>query len=530
MTSRTSRTLGALGHAGSWRQARIVAWWTVALSGLHAGPAAIAAANAQVIAVKNAPIADGGQFGFLPSANLGMGGVSIALSDSALDPFSNPAKGARFTGMRVFGSPTFFAVSRQSGGGLTLPLGLSTSNGRWFSQFMLAMQDIDRVSDEQVLSPLAAADVAPPRPGTASAAPAIDDGKTSRQNRYAHGTLGFRLANRLSVAASASWWGLNVVDGVELYYSGNQSVRQHGDALDLRLGVLKELGRGQSLEAVVVRNHFSVDQDVSFTDVFWNPNERQMTFVPRVEPNADHTETWGLHLAYSRPLGDSTWRVGAIATGNRIRQPSLPGYDLPLVPADAGTAQAYNLGAGIARITGPLTMGFDAIFEPITSRTWDEAEKEVETVAGSLLNAGTRTLDNHFRFTNAVARLGIAATFPFATDYSLRFETGGQLHAIRYHLRQHDVMRDERTTSTQNWNEWTRSWGVSVRFAGADLHYRGNLTTGAGRPGLDDFNGAVVDPVAFTSSSSLGSFAASGRTFGDVRATTHQISLSVPIR
>jgi len=64
----------------------------------------------------------------------------------------------------------------------------------------------------------------------------------------------------------------------------------------------------------------------------------------------------------------------------------------------------------------------------------------------------------------------------------------------------------------------------------ADLHYRGNMTTGAGRPGLDDFNGGVIDPVALTSSSFPSSFAASGRTFGDVRATTHQISLSVPIR
>jgi hypothetical protein len=528
----TSRTLGATGHAGSWRQARTIAWWTAALSGLHAGPAAVTAAHAQVIAVKSAPIADGGQFAFLPSANLGMGGVSIALSDSALDPFTNPAKGARFTGMRVFGSPTSFAVSRQSGGGLTLPLGVSTSNGRWFSQFMLALQDIDRGGNDQqnFPPPILAAEVDPPRPGATSSAPAIDDSKVSRQNRYAHATVGRRLPNRLSVAASASWWGLNAVDGVELYYAGNQSVRQHGDALDLRLGMLKELGRGQSLEAVVVRNRFSVDQNVAFTDVFWNPNERQMTFVPRLEPNADRTETWGLHVAYSRPLADSTWRIGAIATGNRIQQPSLPGYDLPLVPADAGTAQAYNLGAGISRNTGPITMGFDAIFEPITSRTWDEAEKEVETLAGSMLDAGTRTLDSRFRFTNAIARLGFAATFPFSTDYSLRLEAGGQLHAIRYHLSQRDVIRDERSTSTQNWNEWTRSWGVSVRFAGADLHYRGNLTTGAGRPGLDALNGGIVDPVALTSSSSFRSFAAFGRTFGDVRATTHQISLSVPIR
>jgi hypothetical protein len=37
-----------------------------------------------------------------------------------------------------------------------------------------------------------------------------------------------------------------------------------------------------------------------------------------------------------------------VLTGNRITQPRLPAYDLPEVPADAGRAQAYNIGAGIS--------------------------------------------------------------------------------------------------------------------------------------------------------------------------------------
>src|SRR6476660_3467432 len=82
-------------------------------------PVALSAAHAQLIAVKTAPIADGGQFAFLPSANLGLGGLSIALPDSALDPFVNPAKGSRLRGTRLFGAPTFFSVSRKAGGGFT---------------------------------------------------------------------------------------------------------------------------------------------------------------------------------------------------------------------------------------------------------------------------------------------------------------------------------------------------------------------------------------------------------------------------
>jgi len=217
-------------------------------------------------------------------------------------------------------------------------------------------------------------------------------------------------------------------------------------------------------------------------------------------------------------------------TANRIRQPSLPGYDLPQVPANAGTAHAYNIGGGIARTTGVLTMAFDAILEPISSRTWVTADKPMETLAGTVLDAGTRTLENQFRFTNGIARLGAAATMPLGDDRSLRFEAGGQLRAIRYDLEQRDDIRAEQNTSTQNWNEWTRSWGLSFRFAGANLHYRGNLTTGAGRPGFDDFGGGVAIDRAPLPPGGFSSFVPFGLTFGDVRTTTHQISLSVPIR
>ena len=119
--------------------------------------AAAPAARAQIITVKSAPIADGGQFAFQPSANLGLGALSIALADSSLDPFTNPAKGARLSGTRVFGAPTFFSFSRDAGGGLTLPLGLSFSTGKWFSQALVAMQEVDNASRNQTAFPELAA-------------------------------------------------------------------------------------------------------------------------------------------------------------------------------------------------------------------------------------------------------------------------------------------------------------------------------------------------------------------------------------
>src|SRR3954469_17641918 len=71
--------------------------------------------GAQLIQVKTLPIADGDQWRFFPSANIGLGGLSIALRDSLLDPFENPATGARIDERRggiFFGSPTVYSVSK----------------------------------------------------------------------------------------------------------------------------------------------------------------------------------------------------------------------------------------------------------------------------------------------------------------------------------------------------------------------------------------------------------------------------------
>lgn len=488
-------------------------------------PVALSATRAQVIAVKTAPIADGGQFAFLPSANLGMGGVSIAVTDSALDPFTNPAKGARLRGMHVFGAPTFFSVTRKAGGGLTLPIGASFSRGPWFSQVVLAMQDIDRVEQSTSFPPpVLAASTVPVVTGS------VTDDQGSRENRYAQGTIGRRFAGGWSVASSASWWRLNALDGVDLYYPTSFQIKQRGNALDLRLGVLKELGRDHSFEAVAVHNRFEANQDVSFMDMFWDPTLRQITGVPRVEPNADRTETWGLHLAYMRPLADSTWRVGAIVTGNYIRQPSVAPYELPEVAADEGRARAFDIGGGVARSTGPFTVGFDAIYEPIWNHTWVFADDAADARDGTPLTAGSRVLDNQFRFNNAIARLGFSAAFPFSTGQTLTVETGGQLRAIRYRLDQEDAVQQSTTSSTQHWNEWTRSWGLSLRFAGATIRYRGNLTTGASRPGFDDNGGIIAVADAAPVRSFVQTTGIFGLTFDGVRTTTHQISFSVPIR
>src|SRR5438034_8709553 len=103
-----------------------------------AGPAA-----AQLISIKTVPIAQGDQFEIFPSNNLGMGSVSIALADTLLDAFLNPAKGARLGAARFFGAPTAYGISQGAGGGRTLPLAINAGSGAWFGAFSLALQQID---------------------------------------------------------------------------------------------------------------------------------------------------------------------------------------------------------------------------------------------------------------------------------------------------------------------------------------------------------------------------------------------------
>jgi hypothetical protein len=146
-----------------------------------------------------------------------LGGVSIALRDSLLDPFDYPAKGARLSDRTkgiFFGSPTAYSVSQNAGGGMTLPIGGIVRSGSTFGGLAVAIQEIDAAQTQQGFFPPTIDIVR--QDGTPAPAPT----NPSRQNRFAFGTLGrtFERAG-ISVGASALWSGLNDVDGVDLLYA-----------------------------------------------------------------------------------------------------------------------------------------------------------------------------------------------------------------------------------------------------------------------------------------------------------------------
>src|SRR5688572_33391447 len=83
-------------------------FWVAGCCGLLAIPIQ---SPAQVVTPKTVPVLQSGQFDIFPSARAGMGGAVIAVDDTLLDPFVNPAKATRIGVAHIFGAPFFHSIS-----------------------------------------------------------------------------------------------------------------------------------------------------------------------------------------------------------------------------------------------------------------------------------------------------------------------------------------------------------------------------------------------------------------------------------
>ena len=495
-------------------------------------------ASAQLIPIRTVRLAQGDQFDILPSVNRAMGGVSIALADSLLDPFINPAKGARIGASSVFGSPVLYHITSNAGGGRTLPLGALLRSGPWFGGLALALQQVDASrtpsSGNITIINNPAADGCPLTPGINSC-PAVNDvtlpaAERTHGNQLAQATLGRAWpASGVSVGASVLWARLTGVDGVDALFPASARMSQSGHDLDLRIGALKEWAGNRALEALVIHDRFGMADDVTYLDNYWDPGTQRVLQRPRMEENLDRSNTWGLHLTYQQPLGGEGWRVGWLATGNRISQPRVPEYDIASTPRGPGSSWAYDVGLGVARRQGSAQYGLDAIFEPIWTTTGSSAATPIETRLGDTIPAGGRTVENRYRFGNALLRIGVADEAELEPGTVFGLQLGLAVRAVRYRLTQQDNVQDSTSTQRQHWIEWTPTWGLSVRFAQLEIRYRGQVTNGTSRPGaLGGFcvgiclppppsGGVVVGPAGFA-------------TMTPVHVFSHQVSVSLPLR
>jgi hypothetical protein len=289
---------------------------------------------------------------------------------------------------------------------------------------------------------------------------------------------------------------------------------------------------------VLVHNRFAMTHDVTFIDTFWDPGTRTVQPTPRFEHNPDRTNTWGLHLQYQQPLAaDSGLRVGGIFTMNRMAHPKIPNYQIAsvqVIPWDPGYSSAFNIGAGLSQSQGPVTFAIDAIFEPIWSYTWGDAQTPITTAGGGIIAPGGKTVENHFAFSNAILRAGVGRDFQLEMpDASMRIQFGAELHSIDYHLDQFDNVVGAGRQHDEAWTEWTYALGTSLRFPELEIHYRARMTTGTGRPGIfreRSRGGVFVEDTALAAGSSFIVAPEGPLTLTPVRVTTHQFSISVPVR
>src|SRR5437763_112469 len=290
-----------------------------------------------------------------------------------------------------------------------------------------------------------------------------------------------------------------------------------------------------SLAVLVLHNRFGMTDDVAYLDQVWNPATQQIAVRPRLERNHDQTNTWGAHVEYVRPLAATGWRIGWLATANRMSHPKLPEYELanvPAIPRDPGHSSAYNVGLGLSKARGPLTFGIDAIYEPIWSYTWADAASPVVTATGDTIPVGGRTVENHVRFSDGLLRMGVSRDVPLGSlGKAAALQLGLMVRSVHYHLAQSDNVQAVAHALQQAWVEWTPTWGVSLRFPDLEIRYRGRVTKGTGRPGVAAPSGffAAGRDLALAGGSIL--VAPSGPiSLQEVSTTTHQISISLPLR
>ena len=490
-------------------------------------------ASAQSIPIQTVPLVPADQFDIFPSLTLAMGGVSIAVPDTLHDPFVNPAKGARLRAARFFSAPTFYSVSHDAGAGRTLPLGVFSTAGTWYGGLALALQQVDasHPSSPSLNFPGAfdtTFRLAAPLP---SGVPDLSAGSESHGNALAFALIGKELPGPgLSVGGSIGWAKLRALDGVDLLYPGSRRVDQSGETFDARLGVLKEWAGDRSFEAIVLHERFRMTHEVTFLDVFWDPGTQQFFQSSRLERNRDFSKRWGVQVKYERPLAASEWRIGWLATFNRISQPNTPNSDVLNIPQDPGRATAYELGVGVSRAYGPSVFGMDVVYQPIWSTTWAEAQTPVVTVGGGTIPVGGRTVENGFHFSNALIRIGVSREVTLGPlTRTAALQLGLAVRSVHYNLAQQDHVESVTRHLEESWLEWTPTWGLSFRFPELELRYRGRVSHGTDRLVASNPNGFIANPVV---GGGPGFFPplGSAMTLDGVHVVTHQFSVSLPLR
>ena len=459
-------------------------------------------ASAQLIPIKTIPVATGDQFTVYPSQNMSLAGLSIALNDSLLDPFLNPARGNLIQGSQIVSNPSAYTISEELGSAQTLPLAVLSRSESWFGTVNLAVQEVTPSATNTEI---------------------YADGNGVLGNYYISASVGRQLAGSdISMGLGFSWARLKSVGGVEYLYGNTNRIEQNGKMLDMRLGMVAALGEKKYLESTVVYNRY----DVTHITMQVTPWFRMMDSRIPIweEKNEDITHTLGINLEYSQPLFDSDWQIGALATVNRKSHPKIPNYTIMNIRRDPGDTWAYNAGIGLTKEVNGSLVGFNFIYEPIWSHTWADTEVPIMSGDEILINANEKTVENYFEFSNWIFRLGMRVK-----QKTQAIDLGFQIHSISYDLLQKDYIASSSRTQYEQWYEYTFSLGFKLFFKPFQIGYQGRATLGTGIPSTM-VSWATVDGARAMNFSPDFLPAPNGPlTLTEAIVLSHRITLAIPI-
>jgi hypothetical protein len=329
--------------------------------------------------------------------------------------------------------------------------------------------------------------------------------------------------------------GLHGTDGVEQLFANAWDIEESGGVRDYRIGFAARLDRGATLEAGILYNRYRMTHDV--TSVTWElTDSARWLFMPEVnrEAHRNISKTRGAHVRYVEPLEGTHWRVGGILAVNRKDHPKIPTYDLtaveiaarPPIPRDPGNSWAFDIGGGMAYEEGPTTFAIDVVLEPAVSDTWADDVVDVIAVDGTVIPAGEHTVDNHFAFTNAHARMGLDR----ALGERWAIQLGVSMSSYSYDMDQVDHVLGLDRSLTQQWTEWTPTWGGSFDLNGLVVRYIGMASSASHFP-FPSLNFSQEDmPLAVPDFGDVLAPPAGLLATPDETVVTHRVQLSIPLR
>jgi hypothetical protein len=242
-----------------------------------------------------------------------------------------------------------------------------------------------------------------------------------------------------------------------------------------------------------------------------------------VESNSDETTTWGAHVAYTRPMPNTKWRMAGAMTANTKTHPHIPNYDFMRIPRDPGNSGAFSLAIGTAYVDSTTTWAFDVSYEPTWTNTWATAATQTKANSGQIIPVGGLTVENEFVFSNTNFHVGYMHNWN-----PLALQLGMSIRRVNYWLDQYNHITQQDRTLDEGWTEVTPSWGLTFDFAEFNLRYFGHQRGGGfsigGREAVfvsaPTVGGDAVDVVA----------APSGPLNMNVaKVIVHQIGVSIPI-